>query len=105
MRVFSNGNWDVKSILINEETVMNNEGFQTLKITDDEFEILPIGFRFRIRQSTSKTAVLESRGQVFYANFSLDRTVLTIELARPKFKETIRLEAELVTATVEANSN
>jgi len=105
MRVFPNGHWRINSILIDRETVINNEGFRSLEITDDEIVIQPAGTSFSISQATPETAVLESCGQRFYGNFVCDGDTLMIDLTRQKFKEAIQIEAELVTSKVLAASN
>ena len=93
---FPNGVWCVNAVLINQKTVMNNEGFRFLNIADDEFGIEPVGLKFRVKHRTADKAVLESNQEIFYANFSYVQECLTIELSRPNCRESIQLEAELV---------
>lgn len=93
---FPKGVWCVNAVLINQKTVMNNEGFRFLNITEDEISIEPIGLKFRVRQKTEGKAVLESNHELFYADFSYMQGCFTIELARPNCQESILFEAELV---------
>ncbi|MFK7766715.1 MAG: hypothetical protein AB8B55_05800 [Mariniblastus sp.] len=92
------GDWAVESILINGTTVMNNDGMRGLEILDDEWVIQPVGQRFKVRQSTSKTAVLESNGEVFYADFEVRGSDLRLQLARENRNETVCIEAIAITA-------
>ena len=100
MSFFPNGEWRIKGVLINQETVLNNEGFQFLQIQDDDLVILPADIHFQVKQSRPSSAVLESRGQVYFAEFAAVGKRFALELSRPKFREKIQIEAELVTANV-----
>ena len=90
------GVWCVNAVLINHKTVMNNEGFRFLNVLDDEISIEPVGIKFQVKQKTEGRAVLESDGQIFYANFSRSPECCSIELTRPNCQESILLEAEMV---------
>ncbi len=94
------GDWAIECILVNHETVMNNEGMRALEIREDEWVIQPAGQRFRIRQSTSKTALLESNGEIFYADFEAEGCELKLTLAREDRNETVSIEAVAITADV-----
>jgi hypothetical protein len=93
---FPKGVWCVNAVLINQKTVMNNEGFRFLNVTDEEFSIEPVGIKFRVRQKTEDRAVLESNHELFYADFSYSQELFRIELTRPDCQESILFEAELV---------
>ena len=71
MSAFRDGQLQILSVLVNEQTVLNNEGFLRLDISGDELVINPIGFRFNIQQSTSSSAVFES---VSYTHLTLPTT-------------------------------
>jgi len=90
------GKWQIQAVLVNDQTVLNNDGFRHLEITTSEFVVQPIGFRFAIQQSTPRSAVLESRGQIYFADFSLQGDAIDLKLSRPNFAETIRIEAEFI---------
>ena len=90
------GEWEIVSILVNRETVLNDDGFRSVEIADDELIIQPSGMSFKVKQSTSENAVLESRGQVFYADFSFSQGMMIVELTRPKLKESVRIEAVFI---------
>ena len=94
------GDWAIKCVLVNDETVMNNEGMRALEILDREWVIQPAGQRFKILQLTSKSAVLESEGGTYYADFQIDANKLSLQLSRPNFKEKIRIAAKAITADV-----
>ena len=89
------GNWTIRSVSVNSEPVMNAEGFQQLVVSDDQVEIQPAGIEFSIAQSTCRTAIFESRSQVFFADFFAKNGELTLNLSRPAFAERISLNARL----------
>ena len=97
MQVFPSGRWRIEMILIDRKTILNNEGFRDILITENELQILPAGMSFSVKQASESTAILQSRGQDFYAQYRLENDVLEIELSRSKFNETILIEAILVT--------
>ena len=94
------GSWHIECVLINEETVMNYDSIRGLEIKKDEWVIQPSGQRFRIRQSAGKTAVLESNGDVYFADYEVDGSSLTVKMSRQNMKETITVEAVAITADV-----
>ncbi len=100
MNSIPKGNWYIDCVILNDVTVMNNEGMRGLEILDDEWVIQPSNQRFRIRQSTDNLAVLESNGKVFYADFKVNGSKLELKLSRPNLKETIKIEAVAITADV-----
>lgn len=100
MKSIPKGNWQIDCVLLNETTVMNNDGMRGLEILEDEWVIQPSNQRFRIRQATDNSAVLESNGQVFYADFEINGGQLELKLSRPNLKETIKIEAIAITADV-----
>lgn len=93
---FPKGVWCINAVLINQKTVLNNEGFRFLNITEDEISIEPAGIKFRVRQKAEGKAVLESNHELFYADFWYQEECLNIELARPNCQESIQFETELV---------
>ena len=88
------GLWTIKSVLVNSAPVENVEGFRQLVIKDKAVAIEPAGIEFSIAQSTHRTAVLESRSQVFFADFFSRDGELTLNLSRPAFNEKICLNAQ-----------
>ena len=94
MSAFRQGKWRIQSVIVNSETVVNNEGFLRLEVEGIELAIQPAGFRFKIQQSTARSAVLESRGQVYFADFNCEDDVLQLNLSRPGLSETIQITAE-----------
>lgn len=100
MSAFRSGQWQIQSVLVNDQTVLNNEGFLNLDIEGDELTINPIGFRFQIKQETTDGAVLESKGRVFFADIIIDEDTIDLKLTRPDFDETIRIGAEYVAEPV-----
>jgi hypothetical protein len=89
------GAWIIKSVHVNSSPVEHAEGFRHLFINDNGLTIEPAGIEFSVAQSTSRTAVLESRSQIFFADFITRNGELTLNLSRPAFSEKIRLNAQL----------
>ncbi|MDG1874068.1 MAG: hypothetical protein P8J27_09155 [Mariniblastus sp.] len=92
------GNWDIECVLVNQTTVMNNDGIRALEILEDEWVIQPAGQRFRIRQAMKQSsglnsAVLESGGEVYFVEFSVEGNSMSLAMSRPHIKETIHIEA------------
>ncbi len=96
------GNWQIQSVLLNEQTVLNNEGFLRLEITPTELLIQPIGFRFKIQFSTPRTAILESRGEVYFVDYVHKGNTVELKLTRPELSDWIQIGAELIETDVES---
>ena len=103
MSFIPEGDWAIECVLINQVTVMNNEGMRAVEVKDDAWVIQPAGQRFRICQSTAKSAVLESNGEVFYADYEVDGNKLLVDLSRRNIKEVVSFEAVAITADVFAS--
>lgn len=97
------GNWEIQAVIVNSETVMNDEGFRRLEFANNEMVIQPVGFRFQLSESSDNEVVFMSRGQIFNAAINLDGEHVHLELTRPKFDESISIEAEYVPGTVSQN--
>ena len=88
------GAWAITTVQVDREAVSNREGFERLVVTPDRIAIEPAGIEFSVNQSTSRSAVLESRSQIFFAEYFTRNGELTLELSRPAFNEKVRLNAE-----------
>ena len=89
------GAWRIESVQVDAETV-EDEGFDQLLVSPQQISIEPAGIEFSVNQATWRSAVLTSRSEVFFAEFSKRENELTFELSRPAFNEKIRLNARLV---------
>ena len=87
------GAWAIESVHVNSEPVMHNEGFRQLIVSNESVAIEPAGIEFSISQATSRSAIFESRSQVFFAEYRSEDDKLTLSLTRPSFSETVRLSA------------
>ena len=94
------GVWEIQSVIVNAETVMNDEGFRRLEFSSNEMSIQPVGFRFQLSQSAENQVEFVSRGQVFNAEIVVENEQVSLHLTRPKFSESILIEAEYVPARV-----
>jgi hypothetical protein len=98
------GSWEIQSVIVNAETVMNDEGFRRLEFGNNEMLIQPVGFRFQLSESHDNNIVFISRGQIFNAQITLEGEDVQLELTRPKFDERITIEARYVPALVFSNN-
>jgi len=94
------GSWAIKRIFINDEMVLESEGVRAIQIFDRKWVLQPAGQLFKITQLTTNSAVLESNGETFYAEFKIDSNLLDLQLSRANRKEVIRISAEAITADV-----
>ena len=100
MNAIKNGEWTILSVLVNSETVMNYQGFVHLEIRDDLLTIQPIGLEFRVLRATEGRAVLESRGQTYYADFNFREGKLEMAMTRPNYSESVVITAEFQRAPI-----
>ena len=89
------GNWTIDSVQVNSEPVIDRDGFEKLVVSQNQISIEPAGIEFSVNQHTSRSAILESRSQVFFAEYSSNGGQLTLDLSRPAFRETIRVNASM----------
>ena len=90
------GTWAIHSVQVDAEPVLNDEGFEQLLVTPSQIVIEPAGIEFSVSQATSRSAILESRSQVYFAEyFKTSDGQLTLELSRPAFNEKVRLNASM----------
>ncbi len=88
-----NGSWMILNVAVNSEDISSRDDFRQLVVDDNQVRIEPAGISFSVSQSTSKSAVLESRSQVFFADFFEKDEQLRLTLSRPTFSETVSMEA------------
>lgn len=91
----SPGSWAIQSVTVNSQPASPQSGFDRLIVDGQELRIEPVGIAMNISQSTARSAVLVSRSQVFYADYSLRGDTLLIKLSRPQFAETVSITATL----------
>ena len=87
------GAWTIRSVHVNSQPTMEENGFHKLYVSNNEIQIEPAGISFAVNQATSKSAVLESRSQIFFADFVVNHDDLIIKLSRPSFAEKISIRA------------
>ena len=100
MHTLRPGLWQIESVLVNEQTVINDEGFLRLDVTENDFVIQPIGLRFNFQQLTPRSAILESGGRAFLADFLVNENAIHLKLTRPEIDETIHIGATYMEASV-----
>ena len=96
------GTWSIRRVAVNVEDVTADEGFQQLVVAENNVSIEPAGINFSVNQATSKSAVLESRSQIFFADFFERGERLRVTLSRPAFAEKVTLEADYLSVLAES---
>jgi hypothetical protein len=91
----SPGSWAIQSVTVNSQPASPQSGFDRLIVDGQELRIEPAGIALNISQSTMRSAVLVSRSQVFFADYSLRGDTLVIKMSRPQFAETVSIIATL----------
>ena len=89
-----NGAWRIRSVQVDADEVVD-DGFEQLFVSSDRIAIEPAGIELSVNQATARSAVLESRSQIYFAEYFTRDGELTLELSRPAFREKIRLNAQL----------
>ena len=87
------GHWRIQSVEVNSQPASDNNGFVSLISTPDEIRVEPAGITFDVQQATARSAVLQSRSQVFYADFFTRGEQLILNLSRPSFSEKVSFKA------------
>ncbi len=104
MSVFRSGAWQINSVLVNQDqTVLNDEGFRVLEVAEESIAIEPAGLRFKVQQKTSNSAVLESSGRVYFADWVINEDNVRVKFSRPEMEETISISAVLEPSEVMVN--
>ena len=96
MVAIPNGDWAILSIAVDNQSVHSSEGFERIEMSETGMTIRPSGMTFTVQQATKDSAVLESQGQVFFADFKTSQQdqQLNLRLTRPQFAETIDIQAQ-----------
>jgi len=88
-----NGLWSIERVAVNSAGVASDEGFRHLVVSDNQVRIEPAGIDLTVNQSTARSAVMESRSQIFFAEFFEQDEKLRLVLSRPSFAETVSFDA------------
>ena len=88
------GAWRISSVRVDSQEVVDPD-FDVLFVSGDRIAIEPAGIELSVNQSTSHSAILQSRSDVYFAEFSRRENQLTLEFSRPAFRQKIRLNAQL----------
>lgn len=87
------GTWMIRDLIVNSSPVLDQPGFQHLVVESERLRIEPVGLEFQISQATGRSAILESRSQIFFADFSVRNGQAHLKLSRPAFSETVEINA------------
>ena len=90
-----NGAWAIESVQVDAEEVVDF-GFDQLVVTPDRIAIEPAGIELAVNQSTGRSAVLESRSEVYFAEYFKSEDELTLIFTRPAFREKIKVNARMI---------
>jgi hypothetical protein len=97
------GGWAIQSVLINDTTVMNNEGVRAIEVLEHEWVLQPSGQPLQVVILNSTSAILRSNGDTYDADFEVNGNHLTLHISRRDLNEKVTFEAESITADVFVN--
>ncbi len=100
MNPIKQGQWQISSVDVNGRSSDEIDGFRVLMSSGDRWQLMPAEITFKINQATSRSAVLESRSQIFFADFFVRGEKLTLNITRPAFADRIHLEAVFLPSAV-----
>ena len=94
-----NGTYDIRCVLINSETVVNDDGVRELEIHSDAWIVNPSGQQFKIEQSNGDRAILRSNGHRYFAEVELvGNATIQLKLKKENVAEILSIEATLAEA-------
>lgn len=93
MSQLSKGIWDIKSVLVNSETVTNGDGFDRISMDENRIAISPAGIVFDVVENNRNNLILQSQNLVYFADVEIRGSDLDLKLNRPEFTETIEINA------------
>lgn len=99
---FREGDWLIESVVVNQTTVLNREGFQSLQLRGDKLTIQPLGMEFEVEPETHFSALLTNRGRRYFADWTVDGDGLELVLSQPGSRETVTFVAQFREALVPA---
>ena len=104
MSSIPHGRYQVECVLIDFETVFNNEGVQELEISNRHWTIGPANQRFEVLQHDETTAELSCYDKRYNAEFELNENgdELVIHLRREGVPQVIRIDARRIPVTITA---
>ena len=97
MNCVPDGRWGIESIIIDDQTVLNYEGFEFLCVDGEDVSIQPVGIRFVVDEATESSAIYKSRDTNYFVKSNVSGQSLQLQMTRPNYKETFSITAKLVT--------
>ncbi|MEL7496844.1 MAG: hypothetical protein AAFN77_04495 [Planctomycetota bacterium] len=89
-------NYEIQCVLINSETVLNDDGVRRLELNANEWVIQPAEQRFQVEQRHQSNAVLRSNGHRYFAEIhQIDEATIELQLKRENVAGSITIEATL----------
>lgn len=89
------GNWLIESVIVNSETIVDDNEFVELHVREDELLIQPVGIRFLIAEENDEGLMLVSNGQMYRAQHHRDDRDFVITMKRPEISDTIKIHARI----------
>lgn len=95
------GTYEIQCVLLNSETVVNDDGVRELEIREDHWCVWPSGQRFELLQDSGERLILESNGHQYFAELELlgDASIL-VNLKKKNVAEVLSIEAKLIEAVL-----
>lgn len=95
------GTYEIRCVLINSETVVNDDGVRELEVHSDEWVVKPSGQTFEIEQVNGGRAILRSNGHRYFAEAQLvGNATVELELKRENVAEILSIEATLTESMI-----
>lgn len=94
MSILSQGIYEIQCVLLNSETVLNDDTVRCLEVHPEYWLLQPAEQRFDVLQETQSGLVLESNGHIYHARKSVENGVVTVELKKTQCQETISLDVQ-----------
>ena len=96
------GVYAISCVLLNSETVVNNEAIRFVEVYHDRWTLQPANQQFRVVRAYSNSAMLNRNGKAYVAEFEIDQQGnLKIDLKQEGVAQMLSIEARLLT-TVQA---
>ena len=87
--------WFIESVVVNNDTVVTDDGFVELQINEDELLIEPVGIRFLVAEAHEDGLTLVSNEQVYRATLNFDGEFCAVSMNRPEISDTIQIHARI----------
>ncbi len=91
------GVYAINCVLLNSETVVNNEAIRFVEVYHDRWTLQPANQQFRVIRAYSNSAMLNRNGKAYVAEFTIDQQGhLKVDLKQEGVTQMLSIEAKLL---------